>query len=646
MESDRPHHVKTLSRNISTSSELFICFTSRLSSSSSMKISKSVLSPARSARDPPPHHISLSSSISRRLKTSGSLKGGQSPMFPASTKKKTAAGFENPEPSSPKVTCIGQVRVKSKKKKKKNAINNIRSRSQCRSGDYSFRRIDGDGGYKGLKRQSSTAYRNREIELESCQRHRHDNQKWVHIPITICESLRNFGADFSCFRSSSDRGQQHRGGEGEKGSGSSCGSVLARWLVAVEEGESGEKGRQIELVVGGDEDAQVCGRTSFRKRHVMEDIDIREIEKELKDRVGCLGRDEVVEGRVSICVPPKNALLLMRCGSDPVKMAALANRFWEPPVPDLEEEKDEHREDKVYKERQTELAATTTVVSESVEQASCVMVPEADELEMAQQVVKCEDEHLCDKYVTEEETYENVLEDEVGIDPEQTGNGFEDYDMQMPTASYLIDEAVDHQLPSEDYHDTDEQGQMSDHDRVDCEEPGVTESDDPESEAEEEEEEPVIDAGNKEASALPDCLLLMMCEPKLSMEVSEETWVCSTDFIRWLPPREVFKQTKNNEVDGLSKRVSIHWRPPAALPQKAADSPHLIPPRSSCSYPAQQEPTCDPLYLTRCKSEPQRTAAKLAAAVPEGCFWKDRKIEPHAPVGVGAAGAGAFLEIS
>src|SRR5262249_11866161 len=34
---------------------------------------------------------------------------------------------------------------------------------------------------------------------------------------------------------------------------------------------------------------------------------------------------------------------------------------------------------------------------------------------------------------------------------------------------------------------------------------------------------------------LPDCLLLMMCEPKLSMEVSKETWVCSTDFIRWLP---------------------------------------------------------------------------------------------------------------
>ncbi|KAB1203059.1 hypothetical protein CJ030_MR8G023482 [Morella rubra] len=41
---------------------------------------------------------------------------------------------------------------------------------------------------------------------------------------------------------------------------------------------------------------------------------------------------EEEEARVSICIPPKNALLLMRCRSDPVKMTALTNKFWGPPV--------------------------------------------------------------------------------------------------------------------------------------------------------------------------------------------------------------------------------------------------------------------------------------------------------------------------
>ncbi|KAL4561236.1 hypothetical protein LXL04_033399 [Taraxacum kok-saghyz] len=81
--------------------------------------SRSILSPAR-ARDPPP--ISLSNSRSRNLRNSRSIKGGgASPaMFPTTTGKRRGSGFENPEPSSPKVTCIGQVRVKSKKKQAKN----------------------------------------------------------------------------------------------------------------------------------------------------------------------------------------------------------------------------------------------------------------------------------------------------------------------------------------------------------------------------------------------------------------------------------------------------------------------------------------------------------------------------------------------
>ncbi|KAK0579377.1 hypothetical protein LWI29_025359 [Acer saccharum] len=87
MDTDRPPHRWTRSGGGSTISKLFICFTLRLSSSSSMKISsKSIHSPGR-ARDS--SQISLSTSLSRRLRNSGNIKDGQaSPMFPATNGKK------------------------------------------------------------------------------------------------------------------------------------------------------------------------------------------------------------------------------------------------------------------------------------------------------------------------------------------------------------------------------------------------------------------------------------------------------------------------------------------------------------------------------------------------------------------------------
>ncbi|KAK1422008.1 hypothetical protein QVD17_24836 [Tagetes erecta] len=46
-------------------------------------------------------------------------------------------------------------------------------------------------------------------------------------------------------------------------------------------------------------------------------------------------------------------------------------------------------------------------------------------------------------------------------------------------------------------------------------------------------EETVVETNESELrEELPECLLLMMYEPKLSMEVSKETWVSSKDFIR------------------------------------------------------------------------------------------------------------------
>ncbi|KAL2482902.1 uncharacterized protein Fot_44346 [Forsythia ovata] len=66
------------------------------------------------------------------------------------------------------------------------------------------------------------------------------------------------------------------------------------------------------------------------RRHVFEDIEIK------YDKI----EEEVV--RVSFCIPPKNALLLMRCRSDPMKMVALANHFsWDANTASKQEDVDE-----------------------------------------------------------------------------------------------------------------------------------------------------------------------------------------------------------------------------------------------------------------------------------------------------------------
>ncbi|KAL2506079.1 Uncharacterized protein Adt_21700 [Abeliophyllum distichum] len=69
------------------------------------------------------------------------------------------------------------------------------------------------------------------------------------------------------------------------------------------------------------------------RRHVLEDIEIED------DKI------EEESERVSICIPPKNVLLLIRCNSDPMKMAVLANRFsWYANVASIQEDVDEDGE--------------------------------------------------------------------------------------------------------------------------------------------------------------------------------------------------------------------------------------------------------------------------------------------------------------
>ncbi|XP_040990009.1 glutamic acid-rich protein-like [Juglans microcarpa x Juglans regia] len=728
MESERTH--RTTSTNGSSTSELFICFTSRLSSSS-MKLSKSILSPGRTRE---PSQISLSSSLSRRLRSSGSMKGGQaSPMFPTGGKKR-GYGFENPEPSSPKVTCIGQVRVKTKKQGKK-----MRTRSK-RRGEASFRRVEQQNASVVTHEEHNTQniangqFQSHQVLQQ--QQHEglpHRNQRWVHLPVTICEALRAFGAELNCFlpcRSScmtSEREKEEKAARsdgGECGNGSSCGAVFARWLVAMQEGEG--KGREIELVVR--EEERVTERNPSQRRREVFDagFEIKEQRKGVEDA-------EEEEARVSICIPPKNALLLMRCRSDPVKMAALANRFWDSPTrKDVDEDHDQD-EDEGHKDEE--------------EQHGEVKVGEGREGKVEVETEEKEDE-IRDKWVSAGEGH-GQLEEKANFVIEEQDEGVEENSERSPQ---VINQLHEHPLEQEEYEDDDDEEEEDDEDEeeeelelnqvVPAEEtllsspPGALadpenskmepEADHAEQEAadnkganfspssvisaesgqESEEQEEQRDAtpaalgeeaeeSNEEkemperpwegpshgrsdpeypipnehysgfepniqeiqqkperrSSVLPDCLLLMMCEPKLSMEVSKETWVCSTDFIRCLPERPA---NKTNGKDEVKKRVSTEVSNPT-------DPPHqllLQPPRSSCSFPiAAAAPGAgssmasmieqklvgsngyEPFVLTRCKSEPRRSSGKFA---PEACFWKNRKMEPHRPatLGVGAAGIG------
>ncbi|XP_065862018.1 uncharacterized protein [Euphorbia lathyris] len=675
MDTDRPHRSNSsCSSTTNSTSELFICFTSRLSSSSMKISSKSILSPGRSRES---SQISLSTSLSRRLRTNGSMRGGQaSPMFPTNGKKR--GSFENPEPSSPKVTCIGQVRVKTKKQGKK-----MRSRSQRRSaGEVSFRRVE---QAKSCNLEDDFTHPHLENQFlnhsnpHPQQQQQHEclpprNQKWVHLPVTICEALRGFGAEFNCFlpcRSSCTASEKDKVDKAaSNGSSSSCGAVFGRWLVAVQEGDG--KGREIELVVDEEEEEQESTeerRRSYR-RHVFEEIDFKD---EKYEHV----QEEEEEAKVGMCIPPKNALLLMRCRSDPVKMAALANKFWEPPLLN-----DEDDQDKVVEKSTNvgEVVVEEEEIQVEEEEMECISkekwIPcdtvEECQIQEAQVIPETEDSHERNADIEETqnedlEIEENAIEEEINLtdssanlqlqldslEPVSEENGVTEQELEgheskseaAEEEELAMEESEEHIEATEnncgEKNEEEQETLTFTHERSESEENLKPEDGQEGIKSKERENQPL----------LPDCLLLMMCEPKLSMEVSKETWVCSTDFIRWLPEPSRPVKKKGAGDHEPKKRNSIDISLPSVHSNKLQQ-----PPRSSCSYPAKPparaagaesistaveqklvgSKACEPFMLKRCKSEPMRSAAKLA---PENCFWKNRKLEPHRP-GVGAAGVG------
>ncbi|KAG6385424.1 hypothetical protein SASPL_154259 [Salvia splendens] len=384
--------------------------------------------------------------------------------------RRRSAAADNPEPSSPKVTCIGQVRVKSQKKVK-----------QCR------RRINGESSFRSASEPSF--------------------HHWVHLP-SFSALLREFCCLFSC----------------------KCGGCETWWC-----GGGRRKKREIIAVkCGGDEEEEEEEVISNPRKHVFDDIEVN------GDRIEVKGRS--FEDEFAISVPPKNALLLMRCRSDPVKLAAIANRI----------SSDAARYENVAFQFHDE-------EEDDDETSSSDEVFEARVLEQVQ------------KEMFANEAEKSFMPNNERIEPE------EDVESNMSSFEALLE----------------------------------TEN--------EPKSDPIADQKqeiNQEKGALPECLLLMMREPKLSMEVSKETWVCATDFIRLHPERPRRAAAKADaEPPLVKKRVSVEKSKPRvpAPPKRNNDAQ---PARSSCSLPPDGK--CEPLVLTRCKSEPMSSAA--AKLMPEaGC---------------------------
>ncbi|KAH0736022.1 hypothetical protein KY285_011729 [Solanum tuberosum] len=638
-----------------------------------MKLTKSMLSPSHARHDPP---LTLPTSLSRRLKANGSIKGGQSPAtFPTTTGKKRGSGFDNPEPSSPKVTCIGQVKMKTKKK-----VRQTRNLSNRRS-DISFRKLEEERGVLIQNQRSSSVHLQAQDQCAAAVAVAHRNQRWVHLPVTIYEALREFSCLFPCRSScfSNEKGKQEDKVNGSREVDNNngqrrCEDVVARWLVALQDGETEEKTRGIELVVTNNvkeeedekmEEMQSTMRSS--RRHVFEGIEFKDHDDgsvEMKEE----------KARVSICIPPKNALLLMRCRSDPMKMADITNRFWESPA---RKETNEEDEKEIGENADVEeLVDTENIECKVLQETSCVSVDLVENEENAEAESSKDEEKLkCHELTPETEEHdeeESVIKAlvaaaavEVNAIVDQTKNQLLESEKKEEETSSIQSFSSFSENEEDATLDEDEEEErfksiikkvieetllLGHVDREDAkqihhEEEAKSDAAFPNNEIEKESRK------QQNESILPDCLLLMMCEPKLSMEVSKETWVYSSTELK--QAKTVTKKKKKNEIpEDPKRRRSID----------KSKQQHLLlqPPRSSCSFPATgispamsmatmieqklvNAVAYEPLVLTRCKSEPMRTAAGVTAKlVPETCFWKNMKIEPHrrATFGFGAAGVG------
>ncbi|XP_059631371.1 uncharacterized protein LOC132274183 [Cornus florida] len=271
------------------STDLLVCFPTRAHLT---LMPKPICSPSRPSESNKRHHSHHHRhQHQHRLKKAGNRGGGgggggqASPLLWAKTKP---MGSEISEPTSPKVTCAGQIKVRPKP-------------SSCRNWQSVME------------------------EIERLHHHRKHKKKpsWVEAlgikkdVMQFLTCLRSIRFDFRCFGSfpTSD--------------------------ITSDDDEEEEEYHENQVDAEGT-DGDEASRTVFSKWFmVLQDNQNKKEESKARDRV--YGGEESVSS--APCAPPSNALLLMRCRSAPAK-SWLEEREEEEEDDDVDEEEEKHEEEK------------------------------------------------------------------------------------------------------------------------------------------------------------------------------------------------------------------------------------------------------------------------------------------------------------
>ncbi|XWS15022.1 hypothetical protein CRYUN_Cryun35bG0058900 [Craigia yunnanensis] len=282
------------------SADLLVCFPPRAHLS---LMPKPFCSPARPSEPNKSHH----NHHHRLLKKSSTRKGGRagglvSPLLWAKNKQ---MGSEITEPTSPKVTCAGQIKVRSKT-------------TSCKSWQSVMEEIE--------RIHDSSQHKKRPSWVESL-----GFKKEVMQFLTCLRSIR---FDFRCF-----------------------GSFPKSDITTDDEDEEDEEYQENHNHVEGNETSRTIFSKWFMVLQENQNNGFYKEEKKEKERSHDFENDQAA-------IPPPNALLLMRCRSAPAKSWLEENRIEENEENDENIEKDEEEEEEYKRKDKTKTKNLRSLMEE------------------------------------------------------------------------------------------------------------------------------------------------------------------------------------------------------------------------------------------------------------------------------------------
>ncbi|KAH9293631.1 hypothetical protein KI387_041161 [Taxus chinensis] len=343
-----------------------------------------------------------------------------------------------------------------------------------------------------------------------------------------------------------------------------CGAVFAKWFMVLQDGDEKKTAAQESKPTIEEEEeeiASICSRPSIKEvsRPSIKEVS-RSTIKELSRLSISEDEDEEI---VSVC-PPKNALLLMRCRSDPLRMSPLDN-------------------ERGCKSEPMRMSCTIRHSGDEDEYEDEYEYEDRDEDED-------EDEDEGEVYKTDfEEAEEQPIYSPEALEVNICAEEEEDIEKEIQAVMAVANAVL------EEVSETGPQAELEAEARCDTE----------------------LDTETGIAQTIPNALLLMMSEPKLSMEISKETWVSREDFVNARRPVHVVKMDADGDKDSDDDKENEQSREVCNV-EEASN-------HSMSRMKDQNVGPCETCFvLPRCKSEPLRASVKL---VPEACFWKPRNLE-------------------